>query len=499
MLSTNPTTPGPESPSSAGIDHSLRHPVMFFITCGAAWLVVSIVCGVIASAKLHGPDLLGGWSWLAYGRLMPAHLGALVYGWGMQVAVAVIIWLMARMSNKECTAVGTILTAGVIWNIGVASGILGILSGNGTGISWLEFPAFVWPVLLVSYCAIVVWSFIQFWVRPAGVVEIAQWYNLAAMIWFPWIFITANTLLHWLPGHPLMGAAVNAWYKSAMVWLFFTPVALGAAYALAAQVAGSRVVGGSLARLGFWSLAVIAPWAGMQKLAGAPVPYFLPYVGAAATALLFIPVCAAVTDMLRLMGPGRTRLAADPALRFTIAGLVWLVGLAVELLVFNLPGSTLRLTQFSVAGYGFEIVALYGFFSLVMFGVIYWMVPCVTGCEWRSRKFIDMHWLFSIYGMVTVICVTMCGGLQQGLSQEKWLQPWLMTAASLNPYAVAMTFGWCLILFANVFFGLNLATMWLHIYRRNIHQPTTESPQQTAHGDANSASGDWRAGYRSPR
>jgi cytochrome c oxidase cbb3-type subunit I len=92
----------------------------------------------------------------------------------------------------------------------------------------------------------------------------------------------------------------------------------------------------------------------MQKLAGAPIPYFLPYVGAAATALLFIPACAAAINTLRTMlsesGNGR----ASPALRFTIAGIVGLIVLGRRRVLLNLPGSTLPLTQFSLSGYGFE-------------------------------------------------------------------------------------------------------------------------------------------------
>ena len=269
----------------AGIDRSLRHPVMFFRTSGAAWLAVSIVLGLVASAKVHSPEFLTGCSWLTYGRVFPAHINALVYGWGFQAAFAVIIWMMARLSRKECTAAGLILTAGHVWNLAVAMGLIGILSGSSTGMPWMEFPAFVWPVLLVSYFASVIWSFIQFRVQPEGHVYISQWYLLGAMVWFPWIYITANTLLFCIPGQPLMGAGINAWYKSALIFLFFTPVALGAAYYLAPKVTGRAVYSYSLAKLGFWSLAIIAPWAGMQKLVGAPSPYFMPYLGAAATVM----------------------------------------------------------------------------------------------------------------------------------------------------------------------------------------------------------------------
>ena len=43
----------------AQIDRSLRHPVMFFFTSGAAWLALSLILGVIASAKSHSPGFLG--------------------------------------------------------------------------------------------------------------------------------------------------------------------------------------------------------------------------------------------------------------------------------------------------------------------------------------------------------------------------------------------------------------------------------------------------------
>jgi cytochrome c oxidase cbb3-type subunit I len=481
MSSAIPTTTDQDALLRAGIDRSLRHPVMFFLTSGAAWLAVSIFLGVISSAKMHSPDFLGSCAWLTYGRVFPAHMNALVYGWGMQAAFAVIIWLMARLSRKECTASGTILAAGHVWNLGVALGIMGILGGYGTGMPWMEFPSFAWPVLLVSYMVIVIWSFIQFRVRPDGHVYISQWYILAAMIWFPWIFITANTLLHCMPGHPVMAAGINAWYKSALVFLFFTPVALGAAYYLCPKVTGRAVYSYSLAKLGFWSLAIIAPWAGMQKLAGAPIPYFLPYLGAAATALLFIPAAAAGVNTLKTMMSTPDTLAASPSLRFTAAGIVGLLVMAVSAVLLNLPNSTLPMTQFSLSGYGFDVLAMYGFFSLVMFGATYFIVPRVTRREWLSRRLIKMHFLFSVYGVIFVALVALFGGLQQGVGQEDWQQPWHAAAARAYPYAVATTFSWCLILFSNIFFFLHLALMWMRLGRRSSH-PTLLASTHGSHG-----------------
>ncbi len=485
MSAATLNNPAQDALVRAGIDRSLRHPVMFFLTSGAAWLAVSIVLGIISSAKVHSPGFLADYGWLTYGRISPAHINTLIYGWGFQAAFAVMIWLMARLSRKECTSAGVILAAGHVWNLGVAIGVIGILAGFSTGMPWMEFPAFAWPVLLLSYFVIIIGAFIQFRVRPEGHVYISQWYLLGAMIWFPWVFITANILLHVLPGHPVMAAGINAWYKSSLIFLFFTPVALGTAYYLAPKVTGKPVFSYSLAKLGFWSLAIIAPWAGMQKLAGAPIPFFLPYVGATATVLMFIPAVAASLNILRTMSASKDAIASSPSLRFTAAGMGGLVLLALAAVVLNLPNSTLPLTQFSMSGYGFEILALYGFFSFVMFGAVYFIVPRVTRREWLSRRLITIHFLFSVYGIIAVALVALFGGLQQGIGQEDWIQPWANASTRAFPYAVATTIAWCFILFSNVFFFIHLTLMWLRLGRRSSH-PTllgTAHHSESPHGD----------------
>jgi cytochrome c oxidase cbb3-type subunit 1 len=469
MSSDQPTTTAEDALLRSGIDRSLRHPVMFFMTSGAAWLAVSIILGIIGSTKLHAPEFMDGCAWSTYGRVFPAHINAFIYGWGFQVAFAVILWIMARLSRQECRSAGIILTAGHVWNFGVSLGVLGILAGYGTGMPWMEFPFFAWPALLISYIAIVIWSFIQFRVRPVGHVYISQWYLLAAVVWFPWIFITANTLLHCLPGHPVMGAGINAWYKSALIFLFFTPVALGTAYYLVPKVTGRPVQSYSLAKVGFWSLAAIAPWAGMQKLTGAPIPYFLPYLGAAATIMIALPAVSAAWNLLRTISGTGEVADHSPSLRFTIAGIVGLLVMAFAAVVLNIPGKTLELTQFSLSGYGFEILALYGFFSFVMFGAVYFIVPRVTRREWISRRLIKMHFLFSAYGLVTIALVALFGGLLQGIGQEDWKQPWENAADYAFPYAMATTVSWCFILFSNFFFFIHLTLMWLRLGRRSSH------------------------------
>jgi cytochrome c oxidase cbb3-type subunit 1 len=292
---------------------------------------------------------------------------------------------------------------------------------------------------------------------------------MAAMLWFPWVFITANVLIHLVPGNPVMAAGIAAWYKSAIIFLFFTPVALGTAFYLVPKVTGRAVQSYSLAKIGFWSLALIMPWAGMQKLMGAPIPYFLPHVGAAATILFFIPALTAAVNLLQTASSSGNVVSHSPALRFTMAGLLGLIVMAATVAFINIPGSTLKLSQFSMSGYGFEILALYGFFSFVMFGAIYFIVPRITRREWLSRRLIKMHFFISIYGIIMIALVAIFGGLQQGMGQEEFNKPWIDLAFRAYPYAWATTIAWFFILISNVFFFLHLLVMWLRLGRRSNH------------------------------
>jgi cytochrome c oxidase cbb3-type subunit 1 len=125
----------------AGIDRSLRHPVMFFLTSGAAWLAVSILLAIIASIKVHYPEFLDESAYTTYGRVFPAHINTLVYGWGFQAAFGVIIWLMARTSRQQCRSAGTILAAGHVWNLGSCSAPLAFSATRAPACSGWNSPA----------------------------------------------------------------------------------------------------------------------------------------------------------------------------------------------------------------------------------------------------------------------------------------------------------------------------------------------------------------------
>jgi cytochrome c oxidase cbb3-type subunit I len=477
METTDHQASNSDSLRRAAIDRSVKQPVLFLFANAALWLLASTVLGLLASIKLVDPDFLDAdWLWfLNYGRLQPAHVNALVYGWALQAGLGVSIWLIARRSGIVMEkGAGTIITATIFWNIGVTLGLLGILFGSGTSLQWLEFPTYVWPLLLLAYFMIA-WRLIAMYAqtnRGEGF-QLASWYVLAALFCFPWIYLTANIILNvYAPITPLgaMGAGINAWYVSTLILLVLTPIGLGACYYFIPKITDRPVHSYQLAQLGFWGLIILGGWTGMQKYMGGPLPAWMPAAGGLATLLLLVPAGVVGLNHHLTTEGKHALIETSPTLRFVFVGsfsFVIMSGVAALLGTFW-TGADL---QFTHAEYGYHILAIYGFFSMTMFGAIYYIVPRLAGCEWLSARLIRNHFWFSVYGITAMIVCMLVGGLAQGQSlnnPDNWNLPFIGSIINARGYLIGRSLAWVFILWSNTWFFIHLVLMVLGLGRRSV-------------------------------
>ena len=61
-------------------------------------------------------------------------------------------------------------------------------------------PGYASPVLFVAYTIMGVCALLTFRQRRQPALYVSQWFLLAALFWFPWIYSTAQLLLVFLPG-----------------------------------------------------------------------------------------------------------------------------------------------------------------------------------------------------------------------------------------------------------------------------------------------------------
>ncbi|MFT4637065.1 MAG: cytochrome c oxidase cbb3-type subunit 1 [Verrucomicrobiales bacterium] len=477
-------TPEEDAQQRAAIDRSLRVPVLFFFTSGLVWLFISLLLGMIASMKLYLPDLFASFPFLTYGRVQPAHLNAFVYGWGFQVGLGTALWIMARLCRISLPRIAMLITAGHLWNIGVAIGVGGILLGYGTSIQFLDFPVGIWPLLLVSYCIIAGYIVMMFKSRRDGHVYISQWYILAACFWFPWSYLTANLLIHHFPSAAVINTSIGGWYGGTLLMLWFVPIGLGVTYYLIPKVVGRPIYSYQLALASFWSLALLGGWVGVQHYMGGPLPAWMSSISGAAMIFMIVPMVFIALNYYNTMKDDIALVNYSPTLRFVFFGVISfvvfiLLGAAFSLFRFG------KIFQFSHGELGYQMTGLYGFFSMIMFGAIYFIMPRLMGCEWRSGKWIRFHFWFSAYGTGAMLLSLLMAGLFQGQQALMHADEHVLSVEVASGFLVGLSISWLLIILSNMMFFFHVLLMICRLGRRSgeatyIHPHNTEHDLKAA-------------------
>ncbi len=458
--SLSPNTP-PDAMARAElseIDASTKWPVIVFLVSSLAWLLVGTVFALISSIKLHTPGFLGGYEWLTFGRARSAHLNSVVYGWSVNVAFAVAFWLMARLARSKLRHPGLLLIAGCFWNLGVTIGVIGILAGDSTSIEWLEIPPYATPLLFVAYALVGIWAIITFRFRKAEHVYVSQWYLLAALFWFPWLYSIAQIMLIFEPARGTVQALVNWWFAHNVLGLWFTPIGLAAVYYFIPKVLGKPIHSYYLSVLGFWSLAIFYNWAGVHHLIGGPVPAWVLSAGIAASLMMVIPVAVtAINHHLTMVGSFGA-LRYSPTLRFVVFGAVnyTLVSLTGSAMALRSVNEITHFTHFTVAH---AHQGMYGFFTMVMFGAVYYILPRILLKEWPSAALIRTHFWAAAIGITLYWLDLSIGGWIQGVEMNNAGIPFLEVVRHTLPWLWVRSFSGILLTVGHVAFATNVVWM----------------------------------------
>ncbi|NCG28454.1 MAG: hypothetical protein GWP42_13040, partial [Verrucomicrobiales bacterium] len=258
-----------------------------------------------------------------------------------------------------------------------------------------------------------------------------------------------------------------AWFMGSMIYLVFAPIGLASAYYIIPKIIGRPVHSAQLGYYGFWGLAVFGGWTGIQKFMGGPLPAWMPAVSGAAVIFMLIPVLIVTINQLMTLRGNQSAFNSSPALRFTIAG----ISFFVIYCIFSALSSFLavgKFTQLSLTSIGTQMLAVFGFFSMTMFGAIYLIIPRLTGSEWPSLKKINSHFIISIYAMGTLLILNYFGGVWQSSAYAKFDAPLENAISAGKPYAIGASVAWVFILFSTFGFLLNLISILLRSGRREI-------------------------------
>src|SRR6187200_2168033 len=463
-----------EQVERALIDASTRLPVLFFYASAIVWLLLGTLLAGLTSFKLHAPDLLSNISFLTWGRVRPAHMNVMVYGWASMAGIGTAIWLMARLCRTTLRHPLLLICGAAFWNLGVLLGVGGILAGESTGYEWLEFPPYAAVILFVAYSLVVSWAMLMFRFRRGEHIYITQWYLLGAFLWFPWVYGATQIMLFAAPVQGVMQSAVTWWYANNLLFLWFGSIGLGTAYYMIPKVIGRPVYSYHLAIIGFWTYALFSSWTGMTRMVDGPFPAWMITASIAATILTLIPVATVGLNHHLTMQGYFPLLRYSPTLRFTVFG-------AMSYTVFSVIGVLISLrsvasyVNFSQVSIAYTHLGLYAFFTMTIFGSMYYIVPRLVGREWRYGSLIKLHFWASAYGIGLMTLMLLAGGFLQGANLENPALPFSESIETVLPYLRGRSLAGILLTVSHFIFAYHFGLMLLGLGRTST-VPTFLNP-----------------------
>ena len=166
----------------------------------------------------------------------------------------------------------------------------------------------------------------------------------------------------------------------------------------------------------------------------------------------------------------------SPTLRFTVFG-------AISYTVFSLLGvlislrSVARYMQFTQASIAYSHLGLYGFYTMVMFGSMYYIVPRLVGREWRYASLIKLHFWSSAYGVMLMVLMLLVGGLVQGRDMNNSALSFTESTQSILPYLRSRSLAGMLMTVAHFVFAFHFGMMLFGL-GRTATVPTFLNPKE---------------------
>ncbi len=450
----NPTENTTSRPNE--LEASLRVPLLALFGGAAVWLVVGLGLGLIAGIKFHAPDFLGGCPLFTYGRVAPAANDAVLYGFCIPAALGVALWIFARLSRSPLALPLVPVVAANLWHLGVFVGTAGILLGDSTGHTWLEYPRAAAVLLFAAFLLIAVSAAATFGWRKENPLYPSHWFLLAALLWFPWIYSTANLFLNsnQVP-RGVVQPIIAWWFANNLVFVWLALMGIGTAFYFLPKIAGRPLANSGYVLFAFLTLIFFGTWCGIPQ--SAPVPAWLPVLSSVAAALTLLPLLAITIVTWKTVCGAGVACKGGPfcfirfgVLCFIISGVLYVSAACPQYS---------RILEFTWFGTAQTQLQLLGFTAMILFGAVYELLPAVMGKPLPLPKAVRLHSWLGTAGVLLLVVPLVLAGMAQGGKLADATVPFAEVNSAALKFLRISTTGQLLILLGALLFAANILIM----------------------------------------
>ena len=426
------------------------------------WFVVVTTFGLIIATELVAPETFAGHSWLVFSRVRPVHVQGVVYAWLTMMYWGAITYFTPRLLGTRSLwneKLGVYLA--YIYNVVIAAGFFGILTGASQGREWAEFP---WPVDVAIICIFIALTFntlMTVSVRRVRPLYVSMWWAIAAPIWVTCSIFIENVV--WRPGaiwsnpsgalqNGIHDAMINWWGNHNLFGLWLTPILVAVTYYFVPRITNTPLYSHTLSLISFWGLIFVYAAVGDHHILQSPTPGWLKTVASVNSVAILIPAFAFFTNIFLTMRGQWNRFFTNLPLRFVLTGFIFYI-------LVNLQGALMAVQPFNIYIHftyfiiGHSHLALLGGFTILGMGVLYYVIPHVFNKPVYSTGLAELQYWLITFGFLLFFTAVTVAAFVQG---QGWLtgQPEVNLLPSLRIWNIVRALSG----------GMIYAAAWIQIY-----------------------------------
>jgi len=409
-LKTDETIPVPEESEYKEGDRVAKTWFLF----SALWFPFFAFFGFLMAVKFFFPTFLAGSLWDTFGRIRPAHVNGVLFGFVSSGLLGAMFWITPRLCARGLYRAKLALVTPFLWNLAVVGGIIWILLGGSQGREYAELPWAIDVAVMVALLlnAYIIWGTII--KRREKKLYVSLWYYLGTTVWFPIVYFIGNVM--WKPPVGALNGTTDAifnwYYGHNVLGLWFTTLGIAAWYYFIPRMIKRPLYSHLLSLISFFSIAFFYTGVGGHHLLQSPIPEWLKTIAVAMTVLMMVPVLAFFVNIGLTMRGSWHRLSGNTPLQFVFAGFAMYILTSIQGTLQGLR-STNAYLHFSQWPVSHSHLALLGGFGFLVVGGMFFLLPRILKVKLYSQKLMRWSWWLVFIGFLSFFASMVVTGLQQ--------------------------------------------------------------------------------------
>jgi len=444
----------------------------YWLYSAILWFPIFTAFGMIMAIKFFYPTFLVDSAFDTFGRIRPAHVNGLLFGFLSSGLIGAMYYVLPRLSHVSLYKPKIAKASAVLWNAGVLAGVLMILAGDTQAREYAEMPWVVDVLIVITLLLIGITVLGTIIKRNERKLYPSLWFFASIFLWFPIVYFIGNVM--WNPPtgalFGLTDSIFNWFYGHNVLGLWFTPFGLGLWYYFIPKMSKRALYSVTLSIISFFALAFFYTGVGGHHLLQSSIPEWLKTIAVATSALMMISVLSFATNIgMTLRGAWRSFLSNVP-LRFIIFGFICYIFVSIQGTFQALRDMNLYLhySQWTVMH---SHLALYASFGVTIMGIMFWVIPQITGKQLYSKKLMDVTWWVTLLGFIIFMMGMMLAGL---VANAGWFthQTVAQVLPNLEPYFIIRAIGGGIVVVSAFLFAIDI--IMTIIAKRSLDKPIKE-------------------------